>query len=393
MIASARNSRPPSTRRAPLGEGADLAIANEQVGELGGTERVLAALLERYPQAHVLAPRFGAASAPPRPDEPDWVPRVVEIARGGRKRHHLSPLYARWFAAAPVGRPRVVLSLVHGGWGAAVSVPPGARHVAYSAGLPRALYGMAAHYRRAYPPLARPLLRAAEPALRLYDRRLMRRPDRLLTNSKRSAAELERVHGRRAEVVYPPVDTRFFTPSEAERRHFLAVARLGPQKRIDVLIEAFRELDERLIVAGCGPWLERLRSNAPGNVSFTGFVPDDQLRRLYRQSHAVICPSVEEFGIVMAEAQACGTPVIAPREGGALEVVEGAAGGILVDRVDARSVAAAVRAVRERRFDPATLRVSAERFSVERFVERIGAVVAEERELALAAEPVPATGR
>jgi glycosyltransferase involved in cell wall biosynthesis len=369
---------PPRPR--PVSEdGTGLLIVNEQLGEVGGTERVLAALLERYPRARVMAPRFGATNV--RSDEqPDWAVRVEEVANIPRKHHHLAPVYARWMAAVPLGDARVVVSLAHNGWSAAVDVPPGTPHVCYSAGLPRALYGHSREYLVDYPRAVRPLLRVALPALRRHHRRILRRPDRVITNSRASAAALAPLLGRAPDVIHPPVRTDYFTPApDAARRHFLVVARLRPHKRIDVVVEAFRGLGEQLVVAGGGPWLERLRAAAPANVSFRGYVPDHELQRLYRESHAVICPSVEEFGIVMAEAQASGAPVVAPRAGGALEIVSDGDTGVLVDRVDVGSVRRAIRAVGERPFNVGELRASAERFSTERFVAGMDAVLAEGR--------------
>ena len=362
--------------------GADVVIVNEQMGDVGGTERVLAALMERYPLARVLAPRFRTGNVNPGEEGP-WAERVEEVGCGSRKRHHFAPRYARWVARTPVGPARVVLSLAHTGWAAAASVPPGARHVCYSAGLPRAFYGHQHEYLVDYPPPVRPLLRAAVPALRVHHRHMMLRPHRVLTNSRDSSAALASLLGGEPEVLYPPVRTDFFTPpAGAARRHFLVVARLTPHKRVDDVVEAFAGLDERLVIVGGGPWLDRLRARATANITFTGYVPDDELRSLYRESHALICPSVEEFGIVMAEAQAAGAPVIAPRAGGALEIVSGGETGLLVDRAGAGELRDAVRAVRLRSFDPVALRASADRFSVARFVARMEAVLDEERERA-----------
>jgi glycosyltransferase involved in cell wall biosynthesis len=210
----------------------------------------------------------------------------------------------------------------------------------------------------------------------------MRRPDRLITNSRSSATQIERLFGISAETIYPPVKTDFFTPAPRRRRHLLTVARLVPHKRVDVVIEAFRGLPQELVVVGGGPWLEHLRGRAPANVTFAGYVEDRQLRELYRSSIALICPSIEEFGIVMAESQAAGTPVIAPRAGGAREIVEDRITGVLLDRVDPRSIAEAVRAVVDLRFDQLLCRESAERFGQARFVSRLERVVSEELALA-----------
>jgi glycosyltransferase involved in cell wall biosynthesis len=287
-------------------------------------------------------------------------------------------LYARRLAAAPVGAARVVLTFSSGGWALAAPVPQGGRMVCYITGPPPPLYGEARLYLESERAALRPLLLAALPALRAYYRHLMRRPHRLVAVSRSAADAISRVYGRRAEIVHPPVRTEFFTPAAVPRRHFLAVSRMVPQKRLHVLIESFRDLDERLLIVGSGPWLARLRARAPSNVRFTGWVDDSTLRELLRSSLALVCPSVEDFGIAMAEAQACGVPVIAPRAGGARDIVDDPATGLLLDRADARSLATAVRGFVSGAFDPEACRASAERFAEDRFVARMERVLAEE---------------
>lgn len=367
-------------------DGSALAIVTETV-ECGGTERVVQALADRFPAAAIVANHFTDIMLPD-PDATPWAMGARLLPSGRRKRHFLAPLYARRLAAAPVDQARVVLALAAGGWGLAAPIPRGGRLLCYCTGPPPALYGEAHLYLRSEPALLRPLMLAALPALRAYYRRLMRRPDRLVTVSRGSAAAIARVYGREAEVVHPPVRTGFFTPAAVRKRHFLAVARLVPQKQLDELVDAFWGVEETLLIVGRGPWLGRLRARAPSNVRLAGWVDDSTLRELYRSSHALVCPSVEEFGIVMAEAHACGVPVIAPRAGGACEIVDDPATGILLDRLDAGSVAAAVRGVALRAFDPEACRASAERFAEERFVARMEQVIAEE----LAATRAPLRG-
>lgn len=358
-------------------EGERLVVVNEQVGDLGGTERVLGAILDRYPAARLLAPRFEVGNVPAE-DALPWSNPTEVIDFGRRKLHFLAPLYARRLAAVRV-EAAVAITLVHAGWPLAVRLPQGSRHVCYSAGPPSWLFGGdLGFYLRDYPPTLRPALRGATSVLRAHYRRLMQRPDCLLTNSAWSAEALGRACGRSARVVYPPVKTEFFTPAPRERGHVLVVARLVGKKRVDVVVEAFRGLEERLVVVGGGSLLEPLRAQAPANVRFTGFVADEELRELYRSSRALVCPSVEDFGIVMAEAQACGVPVIAPRAGGAREIVRDGVTGIHLDAVAPRSVAEALRSLRGRPFDPAACRASAERFSEARFVAEVEQVVDEE---------------
>ena len=372
----------PSRIDGTLDRGEDLALVLEQAADPGGNERIVAALLDRYPAAQALAPTF-ASTILTGSQRLHWA-RSIRLTAGGRgrRRWFLAPLYCRRMARVRLEPATVVLSLTQPGWSPAVTVPPGARHVCYSSGLPRALYHAPAVYRRDEPALLRPLLWAAGPPLRAHHRRIMRRPDRLITNSRATARALERVHGRPAEVIHPPVRTDFFTPGPGARDHVLVVARLTGQKRVEAVLDAFAGLPDRLVVVGNGIRAARLRERAPANVGFTGYVDDEELRELYRRSRALVCPSVEDFGIVMAEAQATGTPVIAPRAGGALEIVRDGETGILLDRGEPADIAAAVRALDGRSFSPAACRAAGERFSEGRFLEAFARVLAEERVLA-----------
>ena len=102
---------------------------------------------------------------------------------------------------------------------------------------------------------------------------------------------------------------------------------------------------------------------------------DDALRELYRGARALVFPANEDFGIVMAEAQACGTPVIALAEGGALDIVEDGTTGWLIRRQSVEDLRAAVGRAAVEQLDEATIRAGAERFSRARFREGFRAAV------------------
>lgn len=354
-------------------------------------ERVLDALLLEHPDALLVGPRFGDGDLAEELALPWSNERVV--VRGARRKAHLhAPLYARRLAPVRLDVD-VVLALANIGWGVHAGAAPGARRVVYLAGLPRPLYVEYERYASRQPRPTRLLGPALLPALRRWYVRTMRRADRLVTISQYSARRVGEVVGRPLEVVHPPVRTAFFTPSTASRRHVLVVGRLVPHKRIEVVLEAFRGLDRQLVVAGGGDELGRLRALAPPNATLLGRVSDEELRELYRASEALVCPSVEEFGVVVAEALACGVPVVAPRDGGALEIVEDGRTGVLVDRVEPRELVAALDAVRALAPPPGACRASVERFDERRFTERLGAILAEERALAAAARLAPAAPR
>lgn len=360
----------------------DIVIVVDQAQELGGSERVLKTVMDLYPDVPVLAAEFTTTNLPRECSLPWKGGRIGSLGVNGRRRHFLSPIYARRVAGRRIQPAAVVISISHSGWAMAADVPPGARHVSYNAGPPRWLYTHTREYLKDYPAITRPSLYGAVPFLRRHHRQLIHRPHRLVTNSRWSANEIRRLFARSADPIYPPVMTHFFTPAPRERRHVLVVGRLVPHKRAELAIEAFRGLPQHLVVVGGGAWFERLQARAPSNVTFTGYVDDKQLRELYRSSIALISPCVEEFGIAMAEAQSAGTAVIAPRAGGAMEIVRDGVSGILLDQVDIQSIAQAVRTAASRDFDPATCRATVARFGEDRFRAAFQRVVDQELKLA-----------
>lgn len=216
--------------------------------------------------------------------------------------------------------------------------------------------------------------------MRIWDARTAHAPDVMIANSHFIARRIQKVYGRTAEVVYPPVTLSTRTPSPRST-HFLAASRLVPYKKIEAVVRAFAEMpDLELIVAGCGPEAERLKQLATPNVSFAGFVTDERLRELMATARAFVFAAEEDFGIIVVEAQSEGTPVLALGRGGACETVSTMLGrrtGMLFDRPDAGAISACVRAfvAQEGSFSQADCRAQANQFSADRFRAELMAVV------------------
>ncbi len=209
--------------------------------------------------------------------------------------------------------------------------------------------------------------------LRAWDVATSGRVDRYLANSSFVAERIRRYYGRSAEVVPPPVDTDFFTPGEGGRGDYcLYVSALAPYKRIDLAVAACGRLGLELRIVGDGPERGRLERQAAGAVRLLGRVPADELRALYRGARCFVQPGVEDFGISAVEALACGCPVVALGHGGVRDIVEDGVHGVLYEgEGDAGALAAAIETLARRRPEPARLRERAERFSEERFLQRI----------------------
>jgi glycosyltransferase involved in cell wall biosynthesis len=153
------------------------------------------------------------------------------------------------------------------------------------------------------------------------------------------------------------------------------VSALVPYKRLDVAIEACRRLAAPLTIVGTGPEEARLRALAGPDARFLGWLPDEEIRTLYRSAAATLLPGTEDFGIVPLESQACGTPVVALGDGGARETVVDGETGILVAEPTVEAFTAGLNRATEASFDPAAARANALRFSKEQFVTSIKAAL------------------
>ena len=205
-------------------------------------------------------------------------------------------------------------------------------------------------------PGTRWLARLAFHYLRIVDFAAAQRVDCFLANSKYTQQRIATYYGRQSEVVYPPVDTAFFTPSTEENkyqlkrndRYFLCVGRLNASKHFDQVVRVMGKLDYPLVVVGRGPERHKWRQMAGNNTIFVSQIDRISLRKYYRQARALVQPGVEDFGMATAECLACGTPVIALNKGGAAEIVKHGETGILYDDQSEEGLAEAVRQFNQR---------------------------------------------
>ena len=107
---------------------------------------------------------------------------------------------------------------------------------------------------------------------------------------------------------------------------------------MQVLLEAFQHFDTAdLLIVGAGPYENELREMAAGlsHVQFTGQLPYETLKGLYRDAIATLVPSIwyEPFGLIVLESFAQGTPVIVNNAGALPELVATSGGGLVYDSV------------------------------------------------------------
>jgi glycosyltransferase involved in cell wall biosynthesis len=285
------------------------------------------------------------------------------------------PLMPRAWSGLDLSAYDVVVTSAHACVNA-VRVRPDAIHVSYCHTPMRYAWDWRMELGRIPSPF-RPLWPMVAAALRKADREWARRVTAFIANSHHVAARIRACYGREATVVQPPVDTEFWSPDPRQQRErfFLFTGRLVPYKRADVAVRAARLAGVELTIAGSGPELQRLRRMAGGHVRFIEHPSREVLRDLYRRSRALVNPGVEDFGMTMAEAQACGTPVIARAVGGAREIVVNNRTGILYEDASPQAVSTILREFEPQAFDPLEARSNAERFAPDRFDEGVLRVV------------------
>jgi len=214
--------------------------------------------------------------------------------------------------------------------------------------------------------------------MRRLDRQAVRKIDLFACNSEVVRRRIKKYYNRDAEVVGVPINVKRFRHRGAED-FFLSVQRIAPPKRVEIQLEAFRNLpDERLLIVGAyddKTYADRLKSMAPKNVEFLGPVSDERMVDLYSRCKAVIQTSLDEdLGQVPIEAMASGKPSIAVKEGGFVETIEHGKTGLLIEPPYEKNLEAAIRNFNRYKFDPKLCRKRAERFSEERWIKNLKVV-------------------
>lgn len=218
--------------------------------------------------------------------------------------------------------------------------------------------------------------------LRMWDTGSNHRVDRFIANSQHVKKRIHRYYGRDADVIHPPVDTSHTSLAKSDEGYFLIVSAFAPYKRVDLAVEAFNRLGERLIVIGTGQDEKRLKQMARSNIEFLGWIDAKDLGQYYAGCKALLFPGEEDFGIVPLEAQCYGKPVIAYARGGVLETVKGRSPGIpnkkqmkstgiFFHSQTVEDVMAAVEQVNRSGFDPQAIRNHALKFDRDIFKKKI----------------------
>ena len=344
----------------------------------GGAERVTEEFARAFPDAPVYAVLGRPSVARRMGVESRFTSVLAPRPRILRHYRLLAPLFPTIVDAAALPEADVLLSSSYG-FAHRFRTANRAPQVCFCHSPLRFAWTMTDHYRDqiASRGLASGAFRALAAAMRHSDRKASARVDRYLTQSPFVADQIRRFYGRDAEVLGAPVDCEVFRPSDGpDGGYYLLCGRIvEPYKRVSVAVEAFRRLPERLVVAGDGPALPELRRSAPPNVEFLGHLEDEALVEVMQRCTAALFPSRDDFGLIPVEVMACGRPVLAYAEGGALHTVRPGITGEFFREQTADAVAAAVTSFDPGAYDRQAIREHALHWGSERFRARVVAAV------------------
>lgn len=354
-----------------------IAVVHDWLATHAGSERVLEQILQVFPEADLfclfdILPEKERSFLGGKKTKTSFIQKMPFKKQFYRRYLPLMPLAVEQFDLSAYD---LIVSNCHA-VSKGIITGPGQLHISYILTPIRYAWEMQNEYLTASRPgwLKNIMMRVVLHYIRLWDVAAAGRPDVILASSTFIAERIRKFYRRESQVVYPPVDTETFTCQERKADYYLAASRLVTYKRLDLIMEAFRAMPEKkLVVIGDGPDREKIKNLTAPNIQWLGYQSTDNLRKYMQEARALIFAAKEDFGIIPLEAQACGTPVIAFREGGVRETIRDLdhpkPTGVLFSEQTSHSIQEAVRLFESvsERIKPQTCRANTERFSNSRF--------------------------
>lgn len=349
-----------------------VAIVHDWLTTYGGGDRVVYEFTKLFPEAPIYTTVFNRKNLghlfPPEKVRTSFMQKIPGATTHYTKMLSLMP---RAFEEFDLSEYDLVLSS-SSACAKGVITRADTLHVSYVHTPMRYAWDLYQEYLRSVNPLVRAVMRRTMPKIRQWDALTGLRVDAFLANSHTTRRRIEKVYRRGAEVIHPPIDTEFYTPSGREPEDFyLLLSRFVPYKRVDIAIEACNRLGKKLVIIGDGGQKKQLQAMAGPTIEFTGFLDNEGCRDYYRRCRAFLFPGFEDFGMTPVEAMACGRPVIAYGKGGALDSVVPDKTGLFFQEQSGEALAEAILSFEKQEFDSTAIRTYAEGFSKERFREQI----------------------
>ena len=390
-----------------------VAIVCDWLVSVGGAERVLRSICDLFPSAPIYTSQYNERKI-------NWF-KDCDVRVGWLQvfpssfRRFLGPLRQSYFNHLDLSSYDLIISVT----GAeAKSVKKGnALHLCYCHVPTQYYWGLKEDYLKnpgfgILNPIARLGLKTLLPRLKKADYVAAQRPDEFITISTYAQGQIKTAYGRESTIIFPPVavekfSTREFSTSRettktqksqpnnqnkqnnktaqksnnatsasvksGERYGFVTTSRQVNWKRLDLAVKACIDLKLPLTVIGEGPEHKKLKKLArkSRNIKFVPLQDQKSLKNYLEHAEGYIFPSLEPFGIAPVEALACGCPVIAYGDGGAVDYVIDGENGVLFGKQSVNSLRQALKRFSTLKFDESKIRRSALPFSEKHFQDKL----------------------
>lgn len=365
-----------------------VAIVQEWLVTVGGSDKVVKAILDVFPDADIytLVAKKEVCDELGIPWEKVHTSFIQKMPLGTKKHRAYLPLFPFAIEQFDLRGYDVVISSSHC-VAKGVLTKADQLHICYCHSPIRYCWDMYNEYleeSRLDKGFKSWLVRLMLHPIRQFDAIAGSRVDYYISNSDYVGQRIRKTYRRKATTIHPNIDISNFELCNDKQEYYLASSRLVAYKKIDTIIEAFNQMpDKKLVVIGGGPNLEAYRKLAKDNVTVMGYQPFDVLKDKMQHAKAFVFAADEDFGMIPIEAQSCGTPIIAYGHGGSLETVNGGKTGLFFYEQTPEAIVEAVNkfeAMGSQPFAPADCRQWAEGFSEERFKREIKEFVEEKYE-------------
>jgi glycosyltransferase involved in cell wall biosynthesis len=348
-----------------------VALVYDRVNKWGGAERVLLVLHDLWPEA----PLFTAVY---HPEKAKWAdifqvkPSFLNRFPLAKSKHEMFPwLTPLAFESFNFDNFDLVISVTSAD-AKGVITSTKTLHVCYCLTPTRYLWSGYADYFRSS--IRRFFTWPLTKYLQKWDLTAAQKPDHFIAISQTVARRIKEYYHRESKIIYPPVDLGLFKIASGKNKSqlagqdfYLVVNRLVPYKKTDLVIRAFNQNGLTLYIIGTGSELKRLKKLAKSNIHFLGQLTDMELIEYYQNCRAVIFPQKEDFGLVPLEVQACGKPVIAFGDGGALETIIDGKTGLFFQEQTEKSLLEAIKKFNHLKINSQDCEANARRFELTRF--------------------------
>ncbi|HMS22659.1 MAG TPA: glycosyltransferase [Candidatus Levybacteria bacterium] len=349
-----------------------VALVYDRINKWGGAERLLLLLHEMFPDAPVFTSVYDPQAAPWAKDLTIRTSFLEHIPYARRHHEFFALLMPLAFESFNFDEFDLVISLTSEA-AKGIITRPHTKHMCICLTPTRYLWSEYNLYFANEPlrTLSLPLVWY----LRKWDLVAASRPDFYVSISQTVSERIQKYYGKKSNVIYPPLllKSNKHEAGVASFDYFLVVSRLSrftPQKRVELAIKAANKLKVPLIVVGDGD-VSYYKKIAGRTVSIVGKVTDYELVNYYKNCKALIFPGVEDFGLVMVEAQSFGRPAIAFREGGALEIIQEGKTGEFFDKPTVSSLVNTLKLFDKRIYNSKDCIMNATRFKKDTFMNQI----------------------